>query len=197
MQQLWPLLQQRFLDAPECRAHTWAAWYNTWLIKLTPKGVTFLPFFFPELTLIAMQGFLQRCQNYLSKAVVEQFIMRLARNNQQQFMQESGLRVRAYEQGFSTSAAAIIAADWALEYPHPIPPKVHVSLYHSARMHLVTSQCCGCQVHTQGLSAVYPHATHLSVWCVASHFHQITRMPRRRRVFASIFQSACTKREST
>lgn len=67
----------------------------------------------PQLTFNVLQGFLQRRQNYLSKAVVEQVVMRLARNNQQQFMQESGLRMRAYDQGFSTSAAAIIAADWA------------------------------------------------------------------------------------
>ncbi|DBB11136.1 TPA: hypothetical protein ACH3X3_006595 [Trebouxia sp. C0006] len=90
----------------------------------TPNPVAYLPQLGSGLT--PNMGFLQRCQNYLSKAVVEQVIMRLARNNQQQFMQESGLRVRAYEQGFSTSAAAIIAADWALEYPHPIPPKVHM-----------------------------------------------------------------------
>ena len=126
----------------------------------------------PELTLSAMQGFLQRCQNYLSKTVVEQVIMRLARNNHQQFMQEAGLRVRAYEQGFSTSAAAISAADWALEYPHPIPPKVHVSLHHSAHMHLVTSLCRGCQVHTHITIAVHCHATHLSFWCLASQLHQ-------------------------
>ncbi len=89
-----------------------------------------------QLRAIAMQGFLQRCQNYLSKTVVEQVIMRLARNIQRQFMRESGLRVHAYEQGLSTSAAAIVAADWAIEYPHPIPPKVHVSLrasWHNAR----------------------------------------------------------------
>jgi len=54
--------------------------------------------------------------------------MRLTSSNQRQFMRESGLRVRAYEQGYSTSVAAIFAADWALEYPHPVSPKVHVSL---------------------------------------------------------------------
>lgn len=106
-------------------------------------------FLSPELTLSAMQGFLQRCQNYLSKAVLKQVIMRLARNNQQQFMQESGLRVRAYEQGFSTSAAAIIAADWALEYPHLTPPKAHASLYHSAHMHHVTSHCRVCEMYVR------------------------------------------------
>ena len=135
MQQLCPLLQHHFLDAPESTAH-----------------------------LQCLAGFLQRCQNYLSKAVVEQVIMRLARNNQQQFMQESGLRVRAYEQGFSTSAAAIIAADWALEHPHPIPPKVHVRLHHSAHMHLVTSP-----IHIHIIPATRASC---NFECVAYHRHK-------------------------
>lgn len=145
MQQLCPVLKQRFLNDLS-----------------------------PEFTLSAMQGFLQTCQNYLSKAVVEQVIMRLARNNQQQFMQESGLRVRAYEQGFSTSAAAILAADWALEYPHPIPPKVHVSLHHSAQMHLVASQCHECEryIHIRLLQPFSHIQTSLHFWCVASRSHQ-------------------------
>ena len=75
-----------------------------------------------------MQSFLQRCQNYVQKTIIEQIPMRLTRANQRQFMRESGLRVRTYEQGYSSSVAAIFAADWALEYPHPVSPKVHVSL---------------------------------------------------------------------
>ena len=75
-----------------------------------------------------MQSFLQRCQNYVQKIIIEQIPMRLTRANQRQFMRESGLRVRTYEQGYSTAVAAIFAADWALEYPHPVSPKVHVSL---------------------------------------------------------------------
>ncbi|DBA85796.1 TPA: UDP-glucuronosyltransferase 2A1 [Trebouxia sp. C0004] len=50
----------------------------------------------------------------------------LTSSSQRQFMRESGLRVRVYEQGYSTSVAAIFAADWALEYPHPVSPKVHM-----------------------------------------------------------------------
>ena len=75
-----------------------------------------------------MQSFLQRCQNYVQKVIIEQIPMRLTRASQRQFMRESGLRVRTYEQGYSTAVAAIFAADWALEYPHPVSPKVHVSL---------------------------------------------------------------------
>ncbi len=72
------------------------------------------------------QSFLQRCQNYLQKVLIEQIPMRLNAGKQRQFMRESGLRVRTYEQGYSTSVAAIFA-DRALEYPHPVSPKVHVS----------------------------------------------------------------------
>ena len=78
-----------------------------------------------------LQSFLQRCQNYLQKVLIEQIPMRLTSSNQRQFMRESGVRVRTYEQGYSTSVAAIFAADWALEYPHPVSPKVHVSLLYT------------------------------------------------------------------
>ena len=80
------------------------------------------------LTICGLQSFFQRCQNYVQKTVIEQIPMRLTRGNQRQFMRESGLRVRSYEQGFSTSVASIFAADWAIEYPHPVSPRVHVSL---------------------------------------------------------------------
>lgn len=43
-------------------------------------------------------------------------------------MKESGLRVRGFEQGYSGSVAGIFAADWAVEFPHPLAPKVHVSV---------------------------------------------------------------------
>ena len=44
-------------------------------------------------------------------------------------MREAGLKVKRFEQGYSTAVAAISFADWALEFPHPIPPKLHVSLF--------------------------------------------------------------------
>lgn len=71
-------------------------------------------------------GFLQRCQNYLQKVLIEQIPMRLTQSNQRRFMIESGLKVRAYQQTRSIAAAAISAADWAIEHPVPLPPKVHM-----------------------------------------------------------------------
>lgn len=71
-------------------------------------------------------NFLQRCQNYLQKIIIEQVPMRLIRKNQKTFMKESGLRVQTYEQGYSASVAGISAGDWAIEFPHPMVPKVHL-----------------------------------------------------------------------
>ena len=42
-------------------------------------------------------------------------------------MKDSGLRVKSYEQGYSAAVAAISAADWAIEFPQPMPPNVQVS----------------------------------------------------------------------
>lgn len=78
-----------------------------------------------------MQGFLQRCQNYLAKTLIEQIPIRAAQAHQRQFMRQSGLNVQAFKQGYSTAAAAIVSADWALEYPYPMSPKVHVSVLRS------------------------------------------------------------------
>ncbi|KAL0039373.1 hypothetical protein WJX79_005388 [Trebouxia sp. C0005] len=89
-----------------------------------PNPVAYLPQLGSGLT--PDMSFLQRCQNYLQKVLIEQIPMRLNAGKQRQFMRESGLRVRTYEQGYSTSVAAIFAADWALEYPHPVSPKVHM-----------------------------------------------------------------------
>ncbi|KAL0053413.1 hypothetical protein WJX82_005386 [Trebouxia sp. C0006] len=89
-----------------------------------PNPVAYLPQLGSGLT--PNMSFLQRCQNYLQKVLIEQIPMRLTSSNQRQFMRESGVRVRTYEQGYSTSVAAIFAADWALEYPHPVSPKVHM-----------------------------------------------------------------------
>ena len=75
-----------------------------------------------------MQSFFERCQNWLQAVFLEQIAMRLNKWNQERFMREAGLRVKRFEQGYSNAVAAISSADWALEYPHPVPPKLHVSL---------------------------------------------------------------------
>ena len=53
--------------------------------------------------------------------------MPLIESKKRQFMKESGLRVRSYEQGYSAAVTAISAADWAIEFPRPMPPNVQVT----------------------------------------------------------------------
>ncbi len=52
---------------------------------------------------------------------------------QNEFLRESGLKVQTYEQGYSSSVAGISTGDWAIDFPHPVAPKVHVS---SLRMYV-------------------------------------------------------------
>ena len=75
-----------------------------------------------------MQSFFERCQNWLQATFLEQIAMRLNKRNQERFMREAGLKVKRFEQGYTTAVAAISSADWALEFPHPVPPNMHVSL---------------------------------------------------------------------
>ena len=63
--------------------------------------------------------------------------MRLTASSQRRFMRESGLNVRAFQQKPTISAAAILGADWTLEYPMPVPPKVHVSPLHTLSLDVI------------------------------------------------------------
>ena len=47
--------------------------------------------------------------------------------NKQQFMKESGLHVRSFENGFSSAITEISTADWALEFPRPVLPNIQVN----------------------------------------------------------------------
>ena len=116
----------------------------------------------------AVQNFLQRCQNYIQKIIIEQVPMRLIRNNQKTFMRESGLRVQTYEQGYSSSVAGISAGDWAIEFPHPMAPKVHVSLLSLHTTLLASHQCAS----NLAFSAVSPSIAQIwlgLVWASAIH----------------------------
>ena len=48
-------------------------------------------------------------------------------SHQLEFMKETGFKLKGVERGHSLAAAVIANIDWALEYPQPIPPRVHVS----------------------------------------------------------------------
>ena len=59
-------------------------------------------------------------------------------------MRESGLNVAAFKQGYSSAAAAIVSADWALEYPYPMSPKVHVSVLRPLTFDRCKGACDAC-----------------------------------------------------
>ncbi len=43
------------------------------------------------------------------------------------FTRETGQHLRFYDEGVSTSVAIIAPVDWALEFPQPVSPRIHVS----------------------------------------------------------------------
>lgn len=54
-------------------------------------------------------------------------LLRSITASQDVFIKESGRSFRLRETGLSTSAAVIAVVDWALEFPQPLPPRMHVS----------------------------------------------------------------------
>lgn len=53
----------------------------------------------------------------------------MLKEKQREFVMESGYSYKTYETGRSTAAAVIVVTDWALQFPQPMPPRVHVSLF--------------------------------------------------------------------
>ena len=77
-------------------------------------------------TNFCMQTFWKRVQNYIQNVVVNILVMPPVRADQHNFVKKTGHSFRTYETGISTSAAVIANGDWALEFPMPMPPKLHV-----------------------------------------------------------------------
>ena len=76
-----------------------------------------------------MQKFLQRVQNQIANWFVRVVLMnRMLAAKQRELVKETGRSWKTYETGISTAAALIVTADWGLQFPAPMPPKVHVSL---------------------------------------------------------------------
>lgn len=73
-----------------------------------------------------MQSFWQRVQNYLTSFLTP-LLQRQIDASQDAFIKETGCSFRLHETGLSSAAAVIAVVDWALEYPQPVPPRVHVS----------------------------------------------------------------------
>lgn len=85
-----------------------------------------------------MQTFWQRVHNYLQNVVVNLLVIPPIRGDQRSVIQKTGQSFRTYESGLSTSAAAIAVGDWALEWPLPLPPKIHVSIpFNSSALHSI------------------------------------------------------------
>jgi len=73
-----------------------------------------------------MQNFWQRIRNYIQRQLLQQ-MQRAALADVALFIKQTGQKLRFYEQGVSTSTAIIAILDWALEFPQPLPPRVHVT----------------------------------------------------------------------
>ncbi len=75
----------------------------------------------------AMQNFWQRVQNYLMSFLTP-MLQSSIDASQHKFIKQTGHSFRLNETGLSTSAAVIAVVDWALEFPQPMPPRMHVSV---------------------------------------------------------------------
>ncbi len=65
-------------------------------------------------------------RNYLQAWLVRVLVMRVSDDHTRRFCIKTGQRIRSFEQGTTGAAAVIVSADWALEHPFPMPPKVQV-----------------------------------------------------------------------
>jgi hypothetical protein len=74
-----------------------------------------------------LQTFWQRCKNFILSTFARHLVMPQIERNKHQFMKESGLHVHSFENCFSSAVTAISTADWALEFPRPVPPNIQVN----------------------------------------------------------------------
>ena len=102
-----------------------------------------------------MQSFLQRVHNFVANLFVKQFLIaKMLKAKQREFVMESGYSYKTYETGKSTAAAVIVVTDWALQFPQPTPPRVHVSL------------------STNCMHILYPHTSSTAATATAQHAQQ-------------------------
>lgn len=73
-----------------------------------------------------LQSFLQRVQNYLC-SLQDRWMMREFTATSMAFVKKSGYLVCNVKEKTSSAVATIVAADWTIEFPQPIPPTIHVS----------------------------------------------------------------------
>ena len=75
----------------------------------------------------AMQGVWWRLQNYLQYLLMRVVVMSDASTEERKLTQSFGYDADGSWISRSTAAAVLVGGDFALEYPIPVPPKVHVS----------------------------------------------------------------------
>ncbi len=73
-----------------------------------------------------LQTFTQRLRNYLQCLLVKHVLMADKSGAERKLTQRYGYDVDGSWTARSYAPAAILGSDWALEYPLPIPPRVHV-----------------------------------------------------------------------
>ena len=73
----------------------------------------------------AVQNFWQRAQNYVVSFLTPLLLHKI-HASQAEFLKATGRSFRLHETGVSSAAAVIAVVDWALEYPQPVPPRLHV-----------------------------------------------------------------------
>ena len=73
-----------------------------------------------------LQTLLQRVKNYCLSIAVGMIVSTW--KDGINFANKIGQEMRSTSTGVSSSAALIVTADWAIEYPQPMPPRVHVSI---------------------------------------------------------------------
>ena len=73
-----------------------------------------------------MQNFWQRGGNYLVAAVVSFVVSKPTKAEFAAFGKQTGRHFGMLQDGASKSAALISTADWAIEFPFPVPPRIHV-----------------------------------------------------------------------
>lgn len=73
-----------------------------------------------------LQGFKQRVENYLQYLPLRYFVMSDTSTAERRLSAKFGFNADGSWLSRSTAAAIIVMGDWALEWPFPVPPKVHV-----------------------------------------------------------------------
>ena len=90
--------------------------------------------------MLCLQGFKQRFGNFLTYLLMRYLVMSDTSKAERQLSEKFGYSADGSWLPRSTAAAVIVSGDWALEWPFPIPPKVHVR--HSSEQAIIERTSC-------------------------------------------------------